>query len=526
MKTIEELMEQLPDNFGVAAETIKTEIAPLLSECDTGLKDHYITLIKKKTNAASKPAVKQLIEGAIREMTNEQDAEIEQTSNASVDPEVIELSENIARDPLLFKKRINLINNLGVIGEQKTIGLYMLVIDSALLPLESGGSQALAAKNSGPYGSGKSYPLFLTLKIYPKSAYRLITNGSAKSLYNLEDALKHRALILTEALTLQGTKGDNELAYAIRSLVSEGQLTYQYTGFEGKEKVTKMQKLEGPTSLLTTTIRGKLEEQLEDRLVQIHPNASDKQTQAIISQTAEIASGQLQPEDEKVINAWKHFYRLLESADVVIPFAPEISDYVAKSGALPLSARRAFKRVISAIKTVALLHQFQREKDDSGRIIAEVSDYAMTYQLMKDAFLEGLGQKKHYTDKRLELISTEGKITAKRLAEINGVSVATISQWLNPMISKGVLTWCDEHGVQFQGAQSLEKAKRSGKAYLKINGTFGLPTPYDLTGDERWSTGGELFKEYDLELDDADDQRSWNDVVLKMRMMKKATRIK
>ena len=50
----------------------------------------------------------------------------------------------------------------------------------------------------------------------------------------------------------------------LRSLVSEGQLTYQYTGFEGKEKVTKMQKLEGPTSLLTTTIRGKLEEQLED----------------------------------------------------------------------------------------------------------------------------------------------------------------------------------------------------------------------------------------------------------------------
>jgi len=394
----------------------------------------------------------------------------------------------------------------------------MLVIDSAMLPLGSGGSQALAAKNSGPYGSGKSYPLFLTLKIYPKSAYRLITNGSAKSLYNLEDALKHKALILTEALTLQSTKGDNELAYAIRSLVSEGHLTYQYTGFEGKEKVTRMQKLEGPTSLLTTTIKGKLEEQLEDRLVQIHPNSSDKQTQTIISQTAEIASGQMQPADEKIINAWKHFYRSLESVDVVIPFAPAISDYVAKSGSLPISARRAFKRVLSAIKTIALLHQKQRRRDDLGRVIAEMSDYAIAYQLMKDAFLEGLGQKKHYTDKRLGLISKEGKMTAKRISEMTGVSVAAISQWLNPLISKGVLTWCDKDGVQFPDMETLEKAKRSGKAYVRINGTFGLPSPFELTGDERWSPGGDLFMEYDLELDETDDQGRLNAAEVEVAM--------
>jgi DNA primase len=195
----------------------------------------------------------------------------------------------------------------------------------------------------------------------------------------------------------------------------------------------------------------------------------------------------------------------------VIPFAPAISDYVAKSGSLPLSTRRAFKRVLSAIKTIALLHQKQRSRDDLGRVIAEMPDYAIAYQLMKDAFLEGLGQKQHYTDKRLEIIFSEGKITAKRLAEIIGVSVAAISQWLNPLISKGVLIWCDESGVHFQNEEALEKAKRSGKAYIRINGTFGLPSPFELTGDERWSPGGKLFREYDLELENADDQRSYND---------------
>jgi hypothetical protein len=102
-------------------------------------------------------------------------------------------------------------------------------------------------------------------------------------------------------------------------------------------------------------------------------------------------------------------------------------------------------------------------------------------------------------------------MTAKRIAEMTGVSGAAISQWLNPLISKGVLTWCDEHGVQFQNVESLEKAKRSGKAYIMKNGTFGLPSPFELTGDERWSPGRELFREYDLELEDADDQGSLGD---------------
>ena len=112
---------------------------------------------------------------------------------------------------------------------------------------------------------------------------------------------------------------------------------------------------------------------------------------------------------------------------------------------------------------------------------------------------------------RLALISKEGKITAKQLSGVAGVSVAAISQWLTPLVSKSVLTWCDGNGVKFQDVEALEKGKRSGHAYVGINRTFGLPSPYDLTGDERWSPDGELFREYDLELEDAADSGSWND---------------
>jgi hypothetical protein len=81
------------------------------------------------------------------------------------------------------------IKALGIEGDDPMaafIGLYNLVIDSRLLPMGSAGSDALAMKNSGHYGAGKSYPLFMSLLLYPKSAYHLISSGSEKSLYQIE----------------------------------------------------------------------------------------------------------------------------------------------------------------------------------------------------------------------------------------------------------------------------------------------------------------------------------------------------
>ncbi len=83
------------------------------------------------------------------------------------DPEIIKAADQIANDPMLFRKKIDIVNQLGVINERKNIGLYQLVIDSRLLPMGSAGSDALAMKNSGHYGASKSYPLVMSLKLYP-----------------------------------------------------------------------------------------------------------------------------------------------------------------------------------------------------------------------------------------------------------------------------------------------------------------------------------------------------------------------
>jgi hypothetical protein len=187
---------------------------------------------------------------------------------------------------------------------------------------------------------------------------------------------------------------------------------------------------------------------------------------------------------------------------VVIPYAGDIASFVSQNGSLPISARRSFKRVLSAIKTMTLMHQKQRGRDEQGRFIADYIDYAIVYQLMEESFAENLGEVKRYTDARIQLIEKAGMMTPRELAETTGVTTAAISQWSKPLIEKGVLTWCDETGAVFSDDLALEKAKRSGKAFLCVAGGKSLPSPFQLTGDPCWDMGGDLYAAYDLQLGD------------------------
>jgi hypothetical protein len=103
-----------------------------------------------------------------------------------------------------------------------------------------------------------------------------------------------------------------------------------------------------------------------------------------------------------------------------------------------------------------------------GRVVADYADYALAYQLIKNSFKESLGEGQRYTDDRIRFVYKGGVITPRALSEKYNVSPAAISQWLKPLIDKGALNWCDEKGRVFLDAAKLEKAKRSGKAFVRV----------------------------------------------------------
>ncbi|MGA8020750.1 MAG: hypothetical protein WCA42_17910, partial [Desulfobacterales bacterium] len=90
---LEDMIERLPENFPQALPTIQNDIAPIIAECDHGLKDHYISLIKKRTKAASKRAVQLEIENAVIQLTEEDLLPAKEPENPVIDPEIQQMTE-------------------------------------------------------------------------------------------------------------------------------------------------------------------------------------------------------------------------------------------------------------------------------------------------------------------------------------------------------------------------------------------------------------------------------------------------
>lgn len=501
------MIDKLPENFLKALPLIKENIAPILCEAEECIQEYYIDIILKKINSKRKPILT-IIESMKQEKLQMQELKNKKEEIIRIDPEIEKESVAIAKDPLLFKRRIDTVNQAGVIGERGTIAMYMCALDSRLLPDNPTSPNILAVKNSGHFGAGKSYTLEKCLIIYPESAYHKMTSGSPKSLYYLQDGLKHKALIVAEGFQFQTNNAtDSEFVYVTRSLISEGRINYSVVvkNDEGKQNTEDIL-IEGPTSFITTTIMDKLEPQFDDRLFTIHPDESIEQTKDIIEMTANQKTGDFEGLNQKNIDSWKAYHGSLKPVEVIIPFAPKIADFIKKSKIVPISTRRAFNRVLIMIQTVTCSYQYQRQNDDQGRIIAEIADYWISLQIVQDAFRENMGKQSKKTEEYIAEIKEKGTVSQKELVDKFGVSKQSISLWAKKQIEDGILTWCREDGNGFADEKDLKRAKHSGKAFLTIIDdqtsldTSGLPTPYELTSDQEWNEDGKLLIRYDLKL--------------------------
>jgi DNA primase len=495
------LIESLPRDYVRAQSKIKEEFAPVIINFDEGIQEYYIVKLRKHVGATPK-VIRADIETARKGRSSE-------SSDSAIDSETRKAAMQLAKEPTLLKNRLDVITEGGVVGERNVTSMYFCALDSSLLPANNKSPNTLAVKNAGHFGSGKSYTLMSVLEIYPKSRYHLITNGSPKSIYHIEGGLKHKALVVTEGFQFQEKNAaDSELVYVVRSLISEGQITYQFVEKDETGKLkTVMKTIEGPTSFVTTTVMEKLEGQLEDRLFTIHPDESVQQTKEIIRITAEMISGRVSGLDTKIIRLWKAFHELLVPVQVIVPFAAKIAAFVTASPGVPISARRAFNRVLAVTQTIGCTYQHQRTKDAKGRVVAEIPDYYMALQIVREAFKESVGQQSKGNQDRLAFVREKGVVSYRDMEKEWGISKSAVSQWAYSRVRDGILVWCDENGTPITDANEIKRAKSAGKAFVALSEadapseSIGLPSPFDLTGDEAWKENGDLWRKFDLDLD-------------------------
>lgn len=272
----------------------------------------------------------------------------------------------------------------GLVGENRNAKVTYLALTSRLLDKQV----SLAVK--GLSSSGKSYTIECVLGLFPPEAVYTMTAMSERALIYLDEPLSHRTVVLYEATALREGREkaeDNQTAYIVRSLLSEGRIEYPTVlrDDDGKLRTVKLVK-EGPTNLITTTTSVSLHGENETRMLSLPSNDSQAQTRAVLISSSADDDQDGGPD----FSEWHQLQRWLAQAShqVVIPFAMCIG---AQIPPVAVRLRRDWNTVRALIRAHAMLHQLNRKADEHGRVIATIDDYAAARSLVADLVAEAAG---------------------------------------------------------------------------------------------------------------------------------------
>ena len=146
---------------------------------------------------------------------------------------------------------------------------------------------------------------------------------------------------------------------------------------------TRLVEREGPTGLIVSTTSVALHPENETRLLSLSATDTSDQTKLVLSRLA--ADDLAQPD----FSRWHELQVWLATAEhrVAIPYAHALADLVPP---VAVRLRRDFRAVLSLIRSHAILHQASRERDDDGKVIATLEDYAIVRELVVDLVSEGV----------------------------------------------------------------------------------------------------------------------------------------
>jgi len=174
--------------------------------------------------------------------------------------------------------------------------------------------------------------------------------------YMGETDLKHKVLAIVEE------EGASRAAYALKLLQSEGVLSIASTGKDGTtgRLITHQYRVEGPVMLFLTTTAIDLDEELLNRCLVLTVDEGRAQTQAIHKKQreAQTIEGLLaRREREEILRVHRNAQRLLKSLFVANPYARELTFLDSQT-----RTRRDHMKYLALIRSIALLHQHQRER--------------------------------------------------------------------------------------------------------------------------------------------------------------------
>jgi DNA primase catalytic core len=305
----------------------------------------------------------------------------------------------LLRAPDLLDRVLADCERLGCVGERTTLMVGYLGTISRLLDDPLG---LIIVSRSG---AGKSSIQDLLCDLVPEESLVRYTRLTGQALfYKEEDALVHKVLAIDEEA------GAAEAAYSIRNLQSAQVLSVAATRTDpqtGKLR-TDEYRVKGPVFIMfTTTSPEALDYETRNRFVQVGIDESAEQTRQILRRQREADTLEGVLGRAEAVFIWKrqqNVQRLLRPLRVVNPYAPSLV-YPDER----LQMRREQKKYLTLIKTIALLHQHQREVKRARRgdveveyIEVEPRDIALANALARQVLGRSLDELAHPTRQLLK----------------------------------------------------------------------------------------------------------------------------
>jgi len=230
--------------------------------------------------------------------------------------------------------------------------------------------------------------------------------------------LKHKILAVVEE------EGSERASYSLKLLQSEGELKIASTGKDPKtgKMETNEYHVEGPVMILLTTTAVEMDEELLNRCLVLSVDESRAQTQRIhqFQREQETAEGFLAVRrSKKRFALHQNAQRLLKTICVINPYARHLTFLDDKT-----RTRRDHKKYLALIKSITLLHQYQRKHEvleDEGErmpyIRTTLDDIALANRLASEAFGRNLDELTPQGRQMLSLVTQ--MVTGK--AEAQGI---------------------------------------------------------------------------------------------------------
>ena len=444
-------------------------------------------LTKEYTGISAKKVEQAILEHVVQIITKRRKAG--EKTETEQDINMLEITPQEVKDAAIYTlKSENLfeqisadIVEIGVAGEEELVLILYTIMTSRKL------DKPLSAIAQGASASGKTFIIESTAKLMPPEDVVQAHDFTDQVFYYMEEgSLQHKVVISGERLHehrgKDGEAQDNTKAF--REMVGSGYLRKAVTVKVGGQLTSKIIEQPGPIAYVESTTATTIHDEDATRLLPLVTDESAEQTKMVVEmQKREVKGEKISAAKQQDITQRHHaMQRLLKPYTVRIPYVDSIS--------LPqtnIATRRTFGHLVSVIKAVALLRQYQKDikhdRDGVEYITADEKDYKITYRLMKKILARTYSPLNQKSKDLLEILLDRTKpepnsavdayrmFTNQDCQHWAGLSEATVRRRLGALVWTGIVG-VDKSGKPFQ--------YRVEKPELVESVDIGLPSPEDI----------------------------------------------